>query len=266
MSHTADSRVCYNCQAPLTGPFCAACGQKAHPLDPSAHEVLHDVTHEMLHVDGRIFRSVQQLLFSPGFLTREYFEGRRVRWVTPLRLYLIFSVVYFAVTAVGAGSTVKVNITAKTDRETAEELQKLGFSSEAEMQDAVAHARAIWMPPVMFVLVPLFAWFVHLVSRRLHRNYPQHLIFALHVHAAWFAAGAIAAIAARIPLRFVGAVFGVLSVVYGLVYFVLAFRRACGVAVRAALIRTAIVGFAYFIVTIVVSLSIALPTVLWHRK
>jgi hypothetical protein len=104
MTHGAESTTCYNCKARLTGPFCGACGQKAQSLNPSARDLLHDVTHEMLHVDGRIVRSVQRLLFSPGFLSREQFEGRRARWISPIRLYLIFSVIYFGVTAFDGGS------------------------------------------------------------------------------------------------------------------------------------------------------------------
>jgi Protein of unknown function (DUF3667) len=264
MTHVAESTACYNCKAPLTGPFCAACGQKAQSLNPSAHDLLHDITHEMLHVDGRIFRSVQRLLFSPGFLTREQFEGRRARWISPLRLYLIFSVIYFGVTAVGGGS-VRVDVKGGTDQETAQELQRLGFGSEAEMQEAVAHARATWVPRTMFLVVPLFAWLVQLVSRRTGRNYPQHLMFALHVHAAWFGAGATAALAAMTKIPIIGAVFGPISVVYGTAYLVLAFRRAYAIPTGTALLRAAIVGFAYFIVTVAAVMAIVLPVILWHR-
>jgi hypothetical protein len=63
------------------------------------HDLLHDVTHEFLHVDSKIFRTVKHLLLTPGFLTREYFNGRRTRYVSPIRIYLVFSVIYFAATA-----------------------------------------------------------------------------------------------------------------------------------------------------------------------
>ncbi|MGH8639496.1 MAG: DUF3667 domain-containing protein, partial [Burkholderiales bacterium] len=189
MDHPPDSTVCYNCGSTLRGSFCSACGQKAQPLNPTFHDLFHDFTHEMLHVDGRIFRSVRHLLLSPGFLTVEQFQGRRARWISPLRLYLVFSLTYFAVSSVGGG--VRIGVTG-TDQETAEELQKLGFQSEEELQAAVTEAQAKWTPRVMFVLVPLFAWFVHIACRRTGRYYPQHLFFALHVHAAWFAVGALA--------------------------------------------------------------------------
>jgi hypothetical protein len=59
MSDTIDySDACYNCGTTLTGPFCAACGQKVQELDPSLKHFLHDLTHELLHFDGKIYRSV----------------------------------------------------------------------------------------------------------------------------------------------------------------------------------------------------------------
>src|SRR2546426_9839069 len=99
---TPPSTTCYDCGTPLSGPFCSACGQKAGPLDPTVHDFLHDFTHEMFHVDGRIFRSLWTLLSAPGVLTRDYFQGRRARWVSPIRLYLIFSLLYFAASSLPA--------------------------------------------------------------------------------------------------------------------------------------------------------------------
>ncbi len=141
MNHTApDSIVCYNCGADLHGAYCAQCGQKALPLNPRLHDFLHDLTHEVLHVDGKIFRSIRKLLLSPGFLTREQIEGRRARWVPPIRLYLIFSVTYFALTSLlpAGGLHVELKNSKTQDQETVSELRSLGFESERDLQEAMA--------------------------------------------------------------------------------------------------------------------------------
>ncbi|PYR91389.1 MAG: hypothetical protein DMF84_17260 [Acidobacteria bacterium] len=130
------SDACYNCATPLSGAYCAACGQKALPLNPGLHDFLHDFTDEMLHVDGKIFQSTRKLLTAPGFLTREQFEGRRARWISPIRLYLIFSLAYFAMTSLVPVSGVRVTIKSESDQETAEELRKLGFGSEQDLHVA----------------------------------------------------------------------------------------------------------------------------------
>src|SRR3982751_1991964 len=95
-SSATESDACYNCGVLLNGAFCAACGQKAQPLDPPVHHFLHELSHELLHLDGKIVRSTTTLLTRPGVLTRDYFAGKRVRWVSPIRLYLVFSAVYIA--------------------------------------------------------------------------------------------------------------------------------------------------------------------------
>jgi len=57
--------------------------------------MLHDVADTVLNIDSRIFRTLAPLYFRPGFLTNEYFAGRRVRYVTPFRLYFFLSVIAF---------------------------------------------------------------------------------------------------------------------------------------------------------------------------
>lgn len=57
--------------------------------------MLHDVADTIFNIDSRIFHTLLPLYFRPGFLTREYFAGRRVRYVTPFRLYFFLSVIAF---------------------------------------------------------------------------------------------------------------------------------------------------------------------------
>ena len=57
--------------------------------------MLHDVADTVLNIDSRIFRTLAPLYVRPGFLTNEYFAGRRVRYVTPFRLYFFLSVIAF---------------------------------------------------------------------------------------------------------------------------------------------------------------------------
>jgi len=258
------SDACYNCATPLSGAYCAACGQKALPLNPGLHDFLHDFTDEMLHVDGKIFQSTRKLLTAPGFLTREQFEGRRARWISPIRLYLIFSLAYFAMTSLVPVSGVRVTIKSESDQETAEELRKLGFGSEHDLQEALQHARSKWAPRVMFLLVPLFAWLVHRAYRRTGRNYPQHLYFALHVHAAWFAAGAIATAARLVPWPLVAQAVAALALAYAAVYVVLALRKAYDGSAWHAVGRAFVIVGVYWIAVIVASVALALPVIFWR--
>jgi uncharacterized protein DUF3667 len=258
------SAVCHNCGESLSGRFCAACGQKAGPLNPTFRDLVHDFTHELLHVDGRIFQSVKKLLLSPGFLTLELFKGRRARWISPLRLYLVFSLLYFAASA-SSTENMRVTVGGGSSAENADDLARLGFKSEQELQETAQRALHTWVPRVMFVLVPFSAWLVLVVYRRSGRNYPQHLFFALHVHAALFAAGAVLA-AARLTGNVVAArLVGLLAILYAVVYVVTAFKNVYGGSLRRAVMRAAIVAGIYWVAIVGATLAILLPAVLGRQ-
>jgi hypothetical protein len=80
---------CLNCTGELRGRYCHACGQRAGPLAPSLRALIAAAIKETLSLDGRLTRSLVPFLFRPGFLVAEYISGRRVRYTSPLRLYLI---------------------------------------------------------------------------------------------------------------------------------------------------------------------------------
>ena len=62
-------------------------------------EVAGDVTHSLLHLDSRVWRTLQLLLRRPGELTREFIAGRHQLYIPPFRLYLAVSILYFALSA-----------------------------------------------------------------------------------------------------------------------------------------------------------------------
>jgi hypothetical protein len=92
--------VCANCRAALNGEYCAACGQRH---EPHIHTVTHfagEAFESVSHADSRLWRTLRYLLARPGFLTREFFAGRRVSYLPPFRLYLVISVLFFLVAGV----------------------------------------------------------------------------------------------------------------------------------------------------------------------
>jgi hypothetical protein len=101
------SPACLNCGAALTGPFCAECGQRDIPPYPNVRELAVDAVAEFSGWDGRLASTLRALIERPGLLTHEFLEGRRVRYVSPLRLYLSASLVYFLVAAAAPNPVVR---------------------------------------------------------------------------------------------------------------------------------------------------------------
>ncbi len=89
---------CANCSAPMQGEFCHACGQSIHSVLKPMHHMVEETVETVLHVDGRIVHTLPRLLLKPGFLTLEYFAGRRVRYVAPFRLMFVLCLLSFFVT------------------------------------------------------------------------------------------------------------------------------------------------------------------------
>jgi hypothetical protein len=86
---------CGNCGATLMGPYCYNCGQHVHESARSFSVLFHDAWHTATHLDGRLWQSLYILLLKPGKLTKEYFAERRARYLPPVRLYLVLSVLFF---------------------------------------------------------------------------------------------------------------------------------------------------------------------------
>ena len=101
--HDEAPATCLNCGAPLAGAYCATCGQPAH-LHRSLLALGHDILHGVFHFEGKIWRTLPELVWHPGRLTRRYIDGERVRFVSPMALFLFAVFLMFAVFAFTGGA------------------------------------------------------------------------------------------------------------------------------------------------------------------
>ncbi len=200
----APAPTCANCGAALSGRYCGACGQRA---DTAAHSVGHflwEAIEALTHADSRVWCTLQPLLRLPGFLTREFFAGRRARYVQPLRLYLILSVVFFVLSALLSGGSAR-HVDAKAQRSvTTEDCANLQIDFpwgrtlliprlKAACQNMVADGgRQLGESMVrnlgraMFVFLPIVAMLMKLLYWRPRRYYLEHLVLLIHNHACVF--------------------------------------------------------------------------------
>ena len=93
---------CENCGAELQGHWCAQCGQPAIEYRRSFRYVVTDLLNEFLNWDSKFFTTIALLILKPWRLTNEFLAGKRVRYVNPLRLYLLASILFFFAVNYGA--------------------------------------------------------------------------------------------------------------------------------------------------------------------
>jgi hypothetical protein len=103
----AGSALCLNCGTALQGPFCHYCGQPDKNLVRFFPALLREMLEDFVDFDSRFMRTIKPLLFRPGKLTRDYLDGRRFRYVPPLRLYIFSSLMLFFLVAVFAVDTIQ---------------------------------------------------------------------------------------------------------------------------------------------------------------
>lgn len=109
--HYRSENNCLNCGATVTGKFCSECGQENLELhEDFLHLALHGVGH-YFHFESKFFNSIIPLITKPGFLTKEYFAGRRASYLSPISMYIFISIVFFFL------STANTNINRKNIEE-----------------------------------------------------------------------------------------------------------------------------------------------------
>lgn len=267
------SNPCLNCGTNVQLDYCPECGQRAVDPDPTLREFLHELAEEVLHWDGKLFTTFRTLITRPGELTGEYLAGRRVRYISPLRVYLVCSVLYFFVSAVspqpplaighGRGVTTQIGAISISESDSTVALAALDslarnggfvgrlwgkhFGNAMRSRGVLQSDIAETIPRAMFVLVPLFAAMVMVAFRQSRRRFPQHLAFALHVHAFLFlllTLMLVSRVTTIVPIQ-VGATLIVAAAF--VLYLVQAMRTVYGVSTGSAVARSALIGVTYFV-------------------
>jgi hypothetical protein len=171
------------------------------------------------------------------------------------------SVLAFALGAVSPESMDELNVTATPSP--GEVVTDADLQRAAEIRRAVAENLSEGLQQAMFVLVPVFAAAVMLVRRKSGLNYPQHLYFALHVHAMWFLVDAFNALLhVGGDIAYFSRSANIATLLWSAAYLPLAFRRAYETTLWGAVWRCILVGLLYLIAVVAVYLAIFVPLML----
>lgn len=88
--------TCANCGSTGLDRFCPRCGQETPgPEDFKVRHFLAEIFSSITSFEGRFFRTVVTLVAHPGWLTKDYFDGRRQRYLKPVQLFVVCNLIYF---------------------------------------------------------------------------------------------------------------------------------------------------------------------------
>ncbi len=149
----AGSVRCMNCGTDLKGPFCYYCGQPDKNLMRFFPVLMRELMEDFLDFDSRFVRTIKPLLFRPGRLTRDYLDGKRFRYVPPLRLYIFSSITFFFLMAtlasdsiqmgsdVDGNAVVGIHLEDEEQEELLDKLEQIDPQAAEEVNQALAEAQ-----------------------------------------------------------------------------------------------------------------------------
>ena len=226
--------ACANCGASVAGKFCGNCGQRLHSPVHSVWHFIGEATEDLTHADSRVWRTLFALLVKPGFLTREFLDGRRASYLPPVRLYLVLSVIFFLLAAMWTAPVAVVQADGQGPKVTVASVDRVGApqpgETDTQRQKRVCnlHYRG-WgratlepalqractqvvagnmhslreaffhiLPRAMFVFLPLLAAAMTLLYWRPRHYYVEQLLLLIHNHAFVFLVAILSWIVQRV--------------------------------------------------------------------
>lgn len=94
------SHTCFSCDEKMTGIYCYACGNKNDNYRRSIWSLGAELFSSLTAIEGRIWRSLRSLILRPGAMAREFADGARQKWTSPIRLFLATSLLLFGYIAI----------------------------------------------------------------------------------------------------------------------------------------------------------------------
>lgn len=276
---------CRNCGAQAPGAYCPNCGQETSLALPTIRSMLREAAGRYIALDGRLWRTLVALLFRPGFLSREYFAGRRRRYIRPARLFLVFSVALFALFRLegkppafvsepsqggnktiaregDAGHSLSIDSDLGVHIDGGTKLDQIGgpwlapLRQRAELfnrlpgqekQDQIFAGMMRYGPYALFALLPLFALLLKLAYVGRARSYPlRPRRYAAHLVFGAYNHAFLFLVVALFALLPSGLLRGMLAV-WTIVYLLRSMRAVYGGRWSGVLARAAVIFLAYVV-------------------
>lgn len=212
---------------------------------------------------SKLWQTLRLLVFKPGQLAREYWSGRRKRFLGPVKLYIVFfalQLVLYSIHRPTAVYDVRTYVTGDPTGKFGRLLDKLANNRGLPASQFVQEVNSRWQRYTsisQFVHPLLVALTLKLLFRRRRLYFAEHLIFALHILA-------FISLSYLVTWPF-SVLFGIqtspgnivlsVTLAWTAVYFLLALRRAYAEPWLAAVIKGATIFFLTYIASVLVTFA-----------
>jgi len=176
--------VCPNCGHAIDLNFCPNCGQHAAAHNTSVWAFIAEFFEEFISLDSKFLRTMIPLVTKPGFLTREWAAGKRARYITPLKLYISLSAIFFLIFAntvsIKGENLITIN---KGSSRLPAWMNNLATQLQNKDTNSIRDHFLSHVPTAALLLVPVTALVFSVLYVRRQRYYLEHLVFLFHFNA-----------------------------------------------------------------------------------
>jgi hypothetical protein len=232
---------CLNCGTQVIGKFCHNCGQENIETRENFFAMVWHFITDYFHFDSKFFRSLAPLIVKPGFLTREYWEGRRTLYIPPLRIFFFVTIIFMIATSyfykkygdvmknsmikksktlagydsaqiASMAETATIYLKESKERVSGKQLKEMSEKDDRQYRKLQSGVDFTFrnLKYVTFFLLPVYALIFKLLFIRRNIFYIDHLIWAMHLQTFAYIFLTILLI---VPIYFPGAVQNLIPVI-----------------------------------------------------
>jgi len=269
---SVEPKACTNCGHALVDVYCARCGEKQpHHHDLTVGHFAHELFHELAHVDSKVFRTLRDLVVRPGELTAAYFEGRKQRYIAPLRLFLtLFAIQFLAYSAYKPVAVYSLETMMHADKTHQFEtmLKRTAVKHKVPFEQLVERIEHRWQKNMsLFSLLNIagVALALKVFYARRKRFLAEHLIFAAHFMCFAYVMSIVSwplHLLTGVERSFANTVITVITSIVAIFYLFIALRRVYGQGWGKRLFKSALVWGATFATSMVLMTASLLAALL----
>jgi hypothetical protein len=175
--------TCKNCGNTFKGKYCNQCGEKVYSEeDKSVWHIFEELFHFVSHFEGTLFTTIKTMTRYPGKLSLDYCNGIRKKYFKPISFFLLIVILYLLFPmARGLNFSIENHLNSWYRDYGLNTIRN--YMIKTHLSEAIIVTQFDVLAEkvsklLLFILIPVMAFFSALFTRRAKRHFFDHLIFA----------------------------------------------------------------------------------------